>query len=116
MRRIVILIAAAAFAATLAGQSSSPAETPRGPALRLVDRNPVTLKGEHFRSRELVRLSVKTDSGAATRRVRARVSGLFVSELGLALDRCSGLYAVAVGARGSRATLKLVEPACPPEL
>lgn len=82
--------------------------------MRLADREPLTLRGVRFRTRELVRVRVTADGGTRARRVRTTASGSFVSQFGLTLDRCSGLYAVAVGSRGSRAILKLPEPLCPP--
>ena len=100
----------------LVGALGAATEARRSPALRLADREPLTLSGVRFHARELVRVKVTADSGTASRRMRATASGSFTSQFDLALDRCSGLYAVAVGSRGSRATLKLPEPLCPPSL
>jgi hypothetical protein len=114
VRRALFIAVAAVAGGMLVGALGAASEARRSPALRLADRQPLTLRGVHFRARELVRVQVTADSGTRTRRVRTTASGSFVSQFGPVLDRCSGLYAVAVGSRGSRATLKMPQPLCPP--
>jgi hypothetical protein len=114
VRKALPIAVAAVAAGILAGALGAAPEARRTPALRLADREPLTLRGVHFRTRELVRVRVTADSGTRTRRVRTTATGSFVSQFGVVLDRCSALYAVAVGSRGSRATLKMPQPLCPP--
>jgi hypothetical protein len=86
-------------------------------ALRLVDGDPVTLKGVRFAARERVRLVVEAGAERRVRFARATRAGWFVASFdSLVFDRCLGFRAFATGARGSAASLKLPEPACPPGL
>lgn len=73
---------------------------------------PLTLRGAHFRPNERVRVTV-TSMLRRTRQVTASPAGVFVVRFAGAQDRCSGLVALAVGARGSRAALKLPPLGCP---
>jgi hypothetical protein len=116
MRKMLLIVTAAAVAAVLVDSLGATADGRRSPALRLVDREPITLTGVRFRGRELVRVEVSADGGAATRRVRSTAAGAFTARFAQTLDRCGGLYAHAVGSRGSRAKLKLPQPLCPPSL
>jgi hypothetical protein len=116
VKKALLLVVAAAAAATLVGALGAATETRRSPALRLADREPLTLRGVRFRTRELVRVEATASTGTEARRARATASGSLRVQFSLALDRCSGLYAVAFGSRGSRAKLKLPQPLCPPSL
>lgn len=84
--------------------------------LGLVRGTPLKLRGTHFVPGE--RVSVRVVSGKqVARRVKANRAGAFVVGYpDLALDRCNGFSATAVGARGSRATLKLPQAYCPPRI
>lgn len=116
-RGVVTGIVAIAVAIGVVGTSTGASEaTPR---LRVIDASPLTLAGSSFRSRESVRLTVRQDDVRATRLLRATLAGRFTARfLAESLgDRCGGvLWATAVGSRGSRATLKLPQPLCPPAL
>ena len=85
------------------------------PSLRLVSRQPLTVQGQHFRSRERVGVSVSGDA-SASQSVRASEAGSFsVRFADLTVGRCDVIRVVAVGGRGSQATLKrLPGPACNP--
>jgi hypothetical protein len=84
-------------------------------SLRIVDREPLTLRGENFKAGERVRISL---SVPLTERkvVRATATGSFrATFLEISVARCEGVRAVAVGGAGSQATVKfLPAPACSP--
>jgi hypothetical protein len=110
---LVILLAATLALAGPAGATRSGAR----PLLRLTDARPVELTGQRFRAAERVRVTVVTGATVRSRLVRASRAGAFVATFAeLSADRCSGLSAVAVGGRGSRASFKLVPLGCPPPL
>jgi hypothetical protein len=110
-RAIKRLVAASAATLALAAATASAADL--RPALRVVDRQPLVVRGVHFRPHERVRLT-----GAAIRpaSVTTTAAGSFVVRLTQTSDdRCSGvMLLVAVGAAGDRAVLKLPQPECPP--
>jgi hypothetical protein len=85
------------------------------PALRLLDRQPLVLRGRSFLPRELVKVTVTTDAQRSVKRLRATSTGMFTANfVAVELDRCSGMLVVATGSRGSQARLKMPQPACPP--
>ena len=89
--------------------ASLDAAVPRA-ALRIIERDPLTLAGKAFQADEAVRVTVR--SGARTPRVRqARADGSGAFRLtfaGMRLDRCSGdLEVTAFGRRGSKVTFAL---------
>ena len=82
--------------------------------LRLADGAPLTLRGAHFYSRERVRLIVVARR-KVTKSLTATGGGAFVVRLrGIAVGRCQGFIAFAVGSRGSRASLSSPNVYCPP--
>ena len=103
--------------ATLALAASAEATRTSGSraVLRLTDAQPVELSGRRFHAGERVRVTVVAGATRRSRLVRATRGGTFATTFSeLSADRCSGLSAVAVGGRGSRATFKLVPLGCPP--
>jgi hypothetical protein len=114
MRTLVICLVALVLPASAAGVGVE-IESKRVPALRLLDRQPLSLRGKSFLPRELVRVTVTTDGQRTVKRIRATATGAFTANfVSLELDRCSGALVVASGFRGSQATLKVPQPACPP--
>jgi hypothetical protein len=108
----------AAIVIALISASTALSSPPRPkPHLRLLDATPLTLKGTHFRARERVRITVTT-SETQTRTVRTARDGSFTTQFAdVPLTRCSGLAVQAVGARGDRASLKVLQqPDCAPPL
>jgi hypothetical protein len=100
MRRLVLLVT---FAALVAPQAIA---APRPPAtIRLVDRDPVTIAGTHFRSHERVKVTINAGGVQHTRRVIASAAGTFRAKFVDVSATSCGLYAGAVGSRGARATL-----------
>jgi hypothetical protein len=80
------------------------------PALHVVRTAPLTVRGEHFRSREQVRVR------AATKVVRTKASadGLFVVTI-RGVTRCDVVRVLARGSAGSYAVVKVLPPpACVP--
>jgi hypothetical protein len=80
----------------------------RGSAtLGVKSMRPVIVVGSGFKSRESVRIS-----GLGTKRLNASPGGRFTVNLGGAADRCNGFTLVAVGSRGSRASLNFSQLLC----
>jgi hypothetical protein len=108
---VAALVAALAWSGAASGGTSKP-------ALRLLDRQPVTLRGWGFKERERVRVTVVANR-TFVRTVRTTAAGTFrVTFDGafLSSDRCgNGWTITARGARGDAATLKLPQPECPPQ-
>jgi len=106
----------AAVVVLASSQASIQAAIPR-PALRLMDANPVTVRGTSFKPRELIRVTFTVGVRKIVRSVRATRIGRFTSSAGeeVSFDRCGDFFRViAVGSRGSRASLKYPQPECPP--
>jgi hypothetical protein len=102
-------LAILALGCTTSIAAGAPDSTAR-PTLKLIKRDPLTVRGTHFQARERVRVS------AAGRqwRPRATVRGGFVLILG-GIDRCDTVRVVAVGDEGSRTILKILpSPLCAP--
>jgi hypothetical protein len=112
MQRIAFYIVIALSVA--AGTASAGART--APALRLLDRTPLSVGGEHFAPRERVLVTVRGEVAAA-RTVRTGTAGTFVATFrDVAASRCDMLRVVAIGGAGRRAQLKLLPPPmCMPE-
>jgi uncharacterized membrane protein YedE/YeeE len=84
------------------------------PALRLVSVSPFTVRGQHFHPHERVIVTLTT-KGRWVRRVRASATGAFVVGFGrVPIKRCVSWAVVAIGLRGSRATLRSPPVLCPP--
>ena len=109
-----LLITAGSVTALAAAQ---PDRTSAQPALRLVDRAPLTVQGRQFRALERVKVTVtvyKETAAVHTRRVKTSRAGVFTAALPEArVDRCDAIFIRAVGTGGSLAQLKLLpRPAC----
>jgi hypothetical protein len=110
MRRvpIIVLIAASGIAV------SSASGTSQKQTLRIVDRDPLALRGEGFQSRERVRVTLSAPV-AARKSTRATASGSFrVTFPQVSATRCDMVRVVVVGGAGSRALKLLPAPACMP--
>jgi hypothetical protein len=112
MRTLALCLIALVLPASAVGVGT---EAKRVPALRLLDRQPLVLRGSSFLPRELVRVTVTTEGQRTMKRFRATATGTFTANFVPAqLDRCSGALVVAAGLRGSEARLKVPQPACAP--
>jgi hypothetical protein len=84
------------------------------PALTLVDRSPVVVRGTGFIARERVLVTVRSGVLRAWQRASASARGAFVLRFdGLRLTACTGGTLVATGRQGSVAQLKLGLRECP---
>jgi endonuclease YncB( thermonuclease family) len=97
----VVLLSAGALGLVLVLAASAQAPPPA--VVRITDRDPLTLKGRHFKAGERVRLAVTLKRDNRTHKVRASSSGTFESAFAdLKWERCNGnLTVVATGSRGS---------------
>jgi hypothetical protein len=74
------------------------------PALRLVDRTPVVVRGSGFEAGEQV--SVALSAGTrSVRRAQATETGAFLVRFGVSLGRCARYSVQAFGSAGNRARL-----------
>jgi hypothetical protein len=97
--------------ALLLGMTTAGAADRTAPRLRVTDRVPLSVAGEHFGARERVTVTAITGLGPRSVRVRA-VSGRFRAEFDkLPTSGCGAPYAVrARGATGTIAVVKLGPP------
>jgi hypothetical protein len=82
----------------------------RAASLRLVEKEPLTVRGEQFRAGERVQLRAMLH-----RRTTATASaqGSFVASFDTPTTRCDRVRVIAIGSEGSHAMLKLLPaPAC----
>lgn len=77
------------------------------PALRLVQKTPLTVRGEHFHAGERVRLRATLHRATAA---TAGSNGSFVATFGKLTTRCDRVRVIAIGSEGSHAVLKLLPP------
>jgi hypothetical protein len=108
-------VLATALAIGVAGVGDAVGGSALKPSLRLMSRQPLTIHGWHFASRERVRVQL-SGSAKSSRSTRADASGAFnVKFDDVTVTRCNTIRVVAVGGRGSRAILKMLpSPACLP--
>ena len=113
MRVLVILAAFAALVSAGPGASS----TATTPSLRVLDREPLAIRGTGFAARERVVVSARTQRGTISRRLVTSQLGTFTVRYELAFGTCTGVRTVlAVGARSGTATLRALPMTreCPP--
>jgi hypothetical protein len=100
----------AIVAGILAGVSAAAGSRP---SIRIVQSRPLVVAGSHFRAGERVKV-VAHLTRTIVRHVVAR-HGSFRVNLGMVpVSKCEGIRIVAVGSRGSRATLKIPRSGCIP--
>lgn len=103
MRSAALIGASAVAVALVLGFTvlgGAPAKAAK-PSLRVVSKAPLTVRGEHFRAGEQVRLS----AGKAGARTKANGNGYFVATIPSA-DPCSTVRVLAQGSEGSYAVVK----------
>ena len=117
MRRLVLVALLAALTAPptlLAASSELSREAAARPTLRLVDRYPFVVRGQHFKSSEVVKVVLTTGEQRSIR-LTASEEGAFTANFGdVKIPPCTGFVVRAVGVRGSRALVKLPAPDCMP--
>ena len=117
MIRVTALLIALSSALAAASLADGSREPERRAQLTLMTMEPLTLRGTRFFAAEKVKLTVVAADERFVRWPTASRGGAFTQRFPtLFVDRCDGVIAVAVGSRGSRATLKPFKPACPPRL
>jgi hypothetical protein len=110
MRIGVIVILALGLA--LLASAANGGESRKKASLTLAGEAPLALRGANFLPGERVRVTLSAER-RLTRQVTAGPAGGFVLRIPSAYDRCTATIVLAVGARGSRAGLKLPPLACP---
>jgi hypothetical protein len=114
MRRLLVALVSVGLLVGALPAAVEAGDAQRRPALRLIDSAPLTIRGSEFVRGERVRIEVRVAGETSSRTTRAGTTGGFVvSFAGATFDHCTGLFVVAVGATGTRATLKLPLPHCP---
>jgi hypothetical protein len=84
-------------------------------SLRLLDHSPAVVRGTGFKPGERVTVRAYVTSGTRSRALDATRAGTFTVQFALSAGGCAGARAFsATGSRGSRASLKLLVPECPP--
>jgi hypothetical protein len=128
--KILLALLAIALAAALLVSATMGAETlvpggdsaeknrammasPAGRARLLpVSLAPLTLKGSGFKAGETVTVRSTDNAVKGRRTVKATAAGTFVVRMGASTDRCNGGTIVAVGDKGSRASLNFSQVVC----
>ena len=95
----IVLLLGVALSATAASGSFS-----GRPALRLVDRAPVVVRGSGFDAGEQVSVTLSVGT-RSVRRAQATETGAFLVRFGVSLGRCARYSVQAFGSGGSRARL-----------
>jgi hypothetical protein len=111
----MVLLAAivAALAVGGSGAGTQPEGSAERPTLTPRTLDPLQLQGRGFEARERVRVTVTPSSGEAlTKRVRAKRGGSFSVRFD-GVQACNGFEGVAVGRRGSRASMQFSALICP---
>jgi hypothetical protein len=109
MRAVAPLLAALAAAVAVGGALGTPAK----PNLRITGQHPLGVAGTAFESRELVKLQAFGSFGTRTLRIRTTADGTFAVHFRkVSGDPCVLRRLLAVGARGSRAGLRVPPGAC----
>jgi hypothetical protein len=107
MRRVVLLGVGALGLVVVLTATAEPSPLA---AVRITERDPLTLVGRHFKPGERVRLVVTLNQTTRTHKVTSSSSGTFHRAFdGMKWRRCGGTLKVrATGSRGSRAEFTVV--------
>ncbi|HET9288397.1 MAG TPA: hypothetical protein VFO26_12660 [Gaiella sp.] len=106
---------ALAIVAALVAVTAPAAHAATTPKLRLVTQQPLTVRGEAFRPSERIAVTAMTLSGPRRVLVRTTPAGRFSATFRLPSQPCGRALAVlALGSRGSRASLNLRSAPCIP--
>ena len=103
-RTTLVLVAAVSLVAPLAAAMPDSVH----PALRVLDKAPLILRGTGLEPEERVRVTVVAQHAQLVRRVLASRLGTFVVRFDTVVDACYGARAAtAVGTRGTRVSIVL---------
>ncbi len=112
MRAVLLIGACVAGVALVLGFTAFTGGSAKAakPTLRIVESKPAKVRGEHFRAREAVRVTV----GKQALRTKATGDGTFVVTIP-GTSRCDSTRVLARGSAGSYAIVKLLpSPECLP--
>jgi hypothetical protein len=86
------------------------------PALKVLDRTPLVVRGTNFRRSELVRVTYRSTGEPVVRKARTGTAGGFTVRFPeVSVHPCSGgATIIARGSSGTFALAKLPAPLCPP--
>jgi hypothetical protein len=108
---ITTAVAILALACTASTGVARPDGAAARASVKVLKRDPLTVRGSHFRRKERVRIS----AAGRTWRLRATPSGSFVVVL-RGIDRCDAVRMLVVGDEGSRVVVKILpSPLCAPQ-
>lgn len=112
MIRLLLLIALSAL--TSIGATDTGSTAPSKARLTVVKGKPLALRGTGFRPHEAVRITLLASIKRSVKRAEAGANGSFKVAFPPAADGCSLVTAYAVGSKGSRASVQIGGPPCPP--
>lgn len=112
MIKAVVVLALVALVAGSASAADSVAD--RKAKLAVVSGKPLALGGTGFLPNERVRITLLASIKRTVRRAAAGPTGSFKVSIPPAADGCSLMIAHAVGSQGSRASVRIGGPPCPP--
>ncbi len=117
MRRITVVLSALVALAGAAAVGGSLAAADRDAAasrITLLDTDPLSVRGTHFKSAERVRVEAVSGIKDLTRTATGSSTGAFTMRTpGIDPNACQGFSITATGNKGSRATLKRAPGQCP---
>lgn len=99
---------------SVGGASSAAGGRASAPALHFASLQPVALIGRSFQPAERIRVRILAGRKLVRRQVTAGSSGRFIVQTSITVDPCIGVFALAVGNKGSRAKATTGLRACPP--
>jgi uncharacterized protein Veg len=101
----LLLVAVPALSAlTLPAASATPAGTTGRAALEIVQTSPLTVAGRGFKAKERVRVTANGGRKSVTAGRRGRFEVAFPTA-----NTCNGVFVVAVGSKGSRASVTFAQ-------
>ncbi|MCI0637308.1 MAG: hypothetical protein L0206_25835 [Actinobacteria bacterium] len=106
-------VAATAVALALAGATAATPSTDAKPAIRVLDRAPLVIRGSGFHARVRVTVTATTELRRARRVAVTSRRGSFTVHFDFGLTPCTRATLVAAGARGPSVLLKLGLRECP---
>jgi hypothetical protein len=112
MIRLGLVIALAALSSIATTDAASTATSKA--KLTVVRDKPLALRGTGFRPHEAVRIALLASIKRSVKRAEAGANGSFKVAFSPPADSCSLVTAHAVGSKGSRASVHIGGPPCPP--
>jgi hypothetical protein len=114
MYRIAALLAAVVAAGTTAiGGAGAASAVQTSARLRLLDTEPVMLRGTGFQPYEHLRIVAVSDERVVRRATAGSGGGFTMRLVGVDLEACAGFSITVTGDEGSRASFKRAPGVCP---